>query len=131
MKFDLEQFKQGVNARTRDGRIATFIGMCKDCHDHNRVVTYIGGGCNVITFSTNGTYTKDEANENDLVSMVSPWENVPIDTKVKVRSSGSREWLNRHFAGLSSKGKPTAWANGTTSWTAEDSSTWDFMELAE
>lgn len=43
--------------------------------------------------------------------------------------------MNRHYAGLDSEGRPTAWADGCSSWTATSQggrrATWEHMELVE
>lgn len=132
MKFDLEQFKQGVKARTRDGRIATFVGICEYCHEYQQIVVYVEGCPFVLSFNTNGKYMQDEVHVNDLVSMVSPWESVPIDAKVRVKNHPETPWCNYHYAGLE-EGKPTTWQFRRTSWSAEGNDdlrvTWKFMEL--
>ena len=130
-EFNLEQFKKGVKARTRDGRTASYIGICEDCGHYNLLVAHIEGYCNVDTFNTNGTFMEYGTHKYDLVSMVSPWEGVPIGARVRVKAFKDSRWENRYFAGVNSQGEPTAWVDGATSWSAEDASTWDFMELVE
>ena len=131
MKFDLDSFKQGMKARTENGAIATFIGICEDCGTFSKVIAHVEGCYGVDTFSTNGTYSKHSGYGNNLISMISPWEDVPIDTKVRVKPFEKSEWVNRYFAGVNSQGKPTAWDGGATSWSAEDATPWNIMELVE
>lgn len=67
------------------------------------------------------------------------WNNVPVDTLVRVRDYKSDEWTLRYFKGLSST--PSAyqpgydyevWALGATSVTAEgDTEQWKYCELVE
>ena len=67
------------------------------------------------------------------------WDNVPVDTLVRVRDFKSDEWTLRYFKGLSST--PSAyppeyeyevWALGATSVTAEwDTEQWKYCELVE
>lgn len=67
------------------------------------------------------------------------WDNVPVDTLVRVRDYKSDEWTLRYFKGLSST--PSAyppgydyevWALGATSVTAEgDTEQWKYCELVE
>lgn len=67
------------------------------------------------------------------------WDNVPVDTLVRVRDYKSDEWTLRYLKGLSST--PSAyppgydyevWALGATSLTAEgDTEQWKYCELVE
>ena len=67
------------------------------------------------------------------------WDNVPVDTLVRVRDYKSDEWTLRYFKGLSRT--PSAyppgydyyvWALGATSVTAEgDTEQWKYCELVE
>lgn len=56
------------------------------------------------------------ANDLELVE-VSPYDHLKIDDKVMVRDGPTHIWLLRLFAGVVN-GKPTAWHESTTSWTA-------------
>ena len=67
----------------------------------------------------------------DLIE-VSPYEDIPIDAKVLVRSGGLGNWHRRYFAGVSDSGKPMAWVEGTTSWsTVLGSIPWYELKLPE
>lgn len=67
------------------------------------------------------------------------WDNVPVDTLVRVRDNEDDEWTLRYFKGLSRT--PSAyppgydyevWALGATSVTAEgDTERWRYCELVE
>ena len=67
------------------------------------------------------------------------WDNVPVDTLVRVRDYEDDEWLLRYFKGFSrtpSAYKPEreyeVWALGATSVTAEgDTEHWKYCELVE
>lgn len=63
------------------------------------------------------------------------WDNVPVDTLVRVRGYEYCEWNLRYFKGIDKsnpKEKYEAWSNGATSKTADDSSNhWKFCELVE
>ena len=67
------------------------------------------------------------------------WDNVPIDTLVRVRDYEEDEWLLRYFKCFSrspSAYKPgcdyEVWASGATSVTAEgDTESWKYCELVE
>ena len=131
MKFDLEKFKAGMKASTRDGRTVTFIAICETCDPYDQVLAHVEGRLSVDAFHKDGTFSRFMSYDTDLISMVSPWEDVPIDAKVRVKPFEKSEWVNRYFAGLTSEGKPTAWDGGATSWSAEDATPWNIMELVE
>ena len=63
-----------------------------------------------------------------------PYADFKIDDKVYVRDHWAGTLFARHFAGLDKYGKPTAWPDGTTSFTGgfEDSDpiAWNFCEKA-
>lgn len=71
--FDLENFKAGQKALTRNGRIATFIGVCNECRASNRLVAHIHGYDSVFTYFASGVYPDEDNRYSlyDLVSMVS------------------------------------------------------------
>ena len=63
------------------------------------------------------------------------WNNVPVDTLVRVRDVESEEWTLRYFKGIDEKATESrfmAWGNGTTSNTAYGNYTrWRHCELVE
>lgn len=64
------------------------------------------------------------------------WDNVPVDTLVRVRDSESEEWKLRYFSGFLKYDsfKYETWNDGKTSKTASgdyDSTCWKYCELAE
>lgn len=64
------------------------------------------------------------------------WDNVPVDTLVRVRDSESEEWKLRYFSGFFKYDsfKYETWNGGKTSKTASgdhDSTCWKYCELAE
>jgi hypothetical protein len=72
--FNLEAFKQGQKALTRDGRVATFIGVCEDCRADEQLIytlkelTYAF----IVTTTLTGMYGYgDDELDFDLVSMAS------------------------------------------------------------
>lgn len=63
------------------------------------------------------------------------WDNVPVDTLVRVRDNDNEEWVLQYFKGID-KNRETlkymAWSYGATSVTAQGNSThWQYCELAE
>lgn len=62
------------------------------------------------------------------------WDNVPVDTLVRVRDHESREWKLRYFKGIDDSRSDgfMAWECGATSVTAEgDYTNWKYCELVE
>ena len=65
------------------------------------------------------------------IEEISPYADWPIDAKIWVWDTGS-EKMKRHFAGVSNNGKPKAFLNGYSSWSAPlQTNEWDYAELAE
>ena len=70
--FNLEAFKAGQKALTRDGRVATFVGICKECHSRSRLCVHIQGCGHLYTYFESGIYPDEtQLSPRDLVSMVS------------------------------------------------------------
>ena len=63
------------------------------------------------------------------------WDNVPVDTLVRVRDFESEEWVLRYFKGIDGEfpgSKFMAWDGGSTSKTAYgDYTRWKYCELVE
>ena len=60
-----------------------------------------------------------------------PYANWPIDAKIWVWDTGFKK-TKRHFAGVADNGKPKAFLNGYSSWSAPlQTNEWDHAELAE
>lgn len=62
------------------------------------------------------------------------WDNVPVDTLVRVRDHESEEWRLQYFKGIddSSTERFMVWECGATSVTAEgDYTNWKYCELVE
>ena len=58
------------------------------------------------------------------------WNKVEVDTPILVRCSEDGEWLRRHFAKYKC-GAVYVWDNGSTSWTGDCVTAWNFAKLAE
>ena len=73
--------------------------------------------------------------EEEYVEPPVDWNNVPVDTLVRVRDYEFRDWNLRYFKGIDKSNqeeKYEAWSNGATSKTANDSSNhWKYCELVE
>ena len=63
------------------------------------------------------------------------WENVPVDTLVRVREREDQEWILRYFKGInedSLRHRYEAWESGATSKTAKGKYLcWNYCELVE
>ena len=63
------------------------------------------------------------------------WDNVPVDTLVRVRDREDQEWILRYFKGINEEAAESrfmAWGGGTTSKTAYGNYThWKYCELVE
>lgn len=60
------------------------------------------------------------------------WDNVPVDTLVRVRDREDEEWILRYFKGIndSSMHRFVTWNSGATSITAcDDTENWNYCEL--
>lgn len=69
--FDLEAFKAGQKALTRDGRVATFIGVCEECSKLYYLIIHIEGEKCTSVVQKSGTLFETATSAVDLVSMVS------------------------------------------------------------
>lgn len=63
------------------------------------------------------------------------WDNVPVDTLVRVRDNDNEEWVLQYFKGIDKNRenlKYMAWSYGATSATAQGNSVhWQYCELVE
>ena len=63
------------------------------------------------------------------------WNNVPVDTLVRVKDLKSQDWTLRYFKGLEEEGyvnRFQTWVDGATSKTAYgEYENWTYCELAE
>lgn len=66
--FDLEAFKAGQKALTRDGRVVTFVAICDTCEYRERMVVKIDGLSHVSAYPIDGICFNQKMH---LVSMVS------------------------------------------------------------
>ena len=55
----------------------------------------------------------------------SPYRDFKIDEPVMVRHKDENQWTKRHFAGVTSHGRPMTWTYGGTSWSKEHKSPYD------
>ena len=69
--FDLEKFKAGQKALTRNGRVATFVGVCEDCEDSYKLIVHLCSDYETISYFLDGYFYKYIEDMYDLVSMVS------------------------------------------------------------
>ena len=73
--FNLESFKAGQKALTRDGRVATFVGICEACEEFSRLLVLLEGEDQVMFYSLKGTFEQSigtyTESRYDLVSIKS------------------------------------------------------------
>ena len=68
--------------------------------------------------------------DSEYVAPPVDWSKVAVDTPILVRDSEIESWRKRYFARYYN-GIVYAWGGGTTSWSAERSTSWKFAKLAE
>lgn len=71
MTFDLEEFKAGVPAVTRNGIRVKFVGFCEECDRGYRLVAFIKGSNKTTSYFENGALYDYKKSEEDLVGMMS------------------------------------------------------------
>ena len=96
--FNLEDFKKGQKALTRDGRVVTFVGVCDECAKQNKLIVNMQGCASTDAYNLDGAfYTNKAQSSYDLVSMVYRHQHLidsydPEDTwQVHTKQSG--EWV--------------------------------------
>lgn len=112
--------------RTRDGRSARILCVDRNDSDFPVVALVSGskGGQAVIIYPSNGAYGEEhEESYYDLIE-VTQWD-FPIDTPVLVRDADDTQWNKRYFAGVSIDGKAKAFNRGATSWSGNETTTWN------
>jgi len=75
-------------------------------------------------------YLENTTSGYDLIEEYSIWNDVPIDTKILVRTNINNKWVPAYFAGYE-YGVIKAFADGGTSWSREDKRGWEYAKLAE
>ena len=61
---------------------------------------------------------------------ITNWSKVAVDTKILVRDNEINEWGRRHFAKYKDR-KVYAWNNGCTSFTTNNTNSWEYAKLYE
>ena len=79
------------------------------------VVTFANGDEKIRIYTKNGKNYHDEDSDFDLMSEISEWEEVPINTRVLVRDDKDGIWKRRYFAGFDDG--PCYFKSGLTSYT--------------
>ena len=89
--------------------------------------------CLDCAFNTHGKFCNDEIEKWANSEYVEPpvdWSKVAVDTPILVRDCEEEIWKKRYFAKYYN-GIVYAWYGGTTSWSAERSTSWEMAKLAE
>lgn len=111
----------------------------RDICDFRRkeVLAHFGKGCGGISCSWCSIMLNlwlDEEYEETPKPEVD-WDNVPVDTLVRVREREDEEWLLRYFKGINEnhlRRRYEAWESGATSKTANGKYLcWNYCELVE
>ena len=68
--FDLDKFKAGQKALTRDGRVATFIGICEQCKIDLKLIIVLKGHQWITSACLDGQFsTSSLEHPQDLIYM--------------------------------------------------------------
>lgn len=87
MPFNLEQFKSGTPAYTRDGRKATFVGICEDCRKDSQLVVNLSDSGTPDSYYLSGEVSNAFTSNSDLVSMQNSFEHIKSGDPVMVWSA--------------------------------------------
>jgi hypothetical protein len=106
--------------------------LCDDNQGEYPIVGIVDGS--PYSWTTDGRFSANQRGENplDLVE-IPPYADWPIDAPIWVRDGNELRWRARHFAGTSKDGRPMAWGNGCTSFSADgefNPITWKYAKLA-
>lgn len=111
-------------------------------------VYIVNGDCMLhsIGFVRNkGSYKEDLTHKDvdyaDIMKVVNPftkkvlydrsavdWSKVEVDTPILVKDAHYTWWGRRHFSHLGENGKIYAWANGGTSFTEKETTSWEYAK---
>lgn len=100
--------------RCRDGVPVTVLAVGLNAHGSVVAVRHNTNSDVVIMLSSDGRWADNYDNPMDLIEL-SPYDDFKIDDKVMV-SLDADVWFKRHFAGVDIDGTPTAFEDGSTSW---------------
>lgn len=122
-----EKFRNGIKSALETNSICSFIRDFVEPKPFNNMTAdefcdkYNCIGCSkMFAFWLDEEYIEPPKPEVD-------WNNVPVDTLVRVRNLESEEWILQYFKGVDEKSSDRrylTWVGGATSKTA---STWDYV----
>ena len=103
-------------------------GMCigVNCNDCPLYKLLRGNGCNHC--SALELLYPEETLKAVMQYHETDWTKVPVDTKILVKYSEQDEWEKRHFAKFEN-GEVYAYSDGSTSFTTDVVSPWNFAKL--
>lgn len=108
--------------RCRDGVPATVLAVGLNAHGSVVAVRHTtNSGDLALTFTSDGRWGNYD-HQCDLIE-IGPYDDFKVDDPVMTSSDG-KVWFKRYFAGVDKNGKPTAFDNGSTSWSAPISHLW-------
>lgn len=129
---------RGKKWRTTNGHFpAEISGFYKDKNGDSMIAVLFTdeeGDINEMFLFTDMLPPWLETGKPAFIEEVTPYADWPMDAKARFWGGCHIAELG-HFAGISDSGKPMAWEDGKTSWTAEGMAyakeEWDHAELAE
>lgn len=99
MRFNLEQFKNGRRAKTRDGETIRFIAYVPEANEDWRLVAFNETTKEVQSYAEDGRVYVGEENSSDLIAMdpkiVELW--AVYDPTGKFRSGFDSEYAARQY----------------------------------
>lgn len=114
--------------KTREGRPVKILCIDRNHRYYPVIALTIDKTGTILCCTEEGKFQLlgEEKSCNDLVE-VSPYEDFKIDDPVMVTDYKDL-WYPRYFAGVSKDGKPMAFIDGATSWSAGDDNTvfWNY-----
>lgn len=131
---NMEKYKNElIEVIKKDGRLCEFVKkhevfrmLGKDSKSYCKMTCVTCG--TVLQLWLDEEYTEPPKPEVD-------WDNVPVDTLVRVRDRENQEWLLRYFKGIDEnqlRRRYEAWESGATSKTANGKYLcWKYCELVE
>lgn len=130
-----EKFRNGIKSALETNSICSFIrDFVEPKPFNNMTADEFCDKYNCIGCSKMFAFWLDEEYEETPKPEVD-WDNVPVDTLVRVRDEENEEWILQYFKGVDEKSSDLrylTWVGGATSVTARGNYTrWAFCELVE
>lgn len=123
---ETQKIEMNKQYRTRDGRKVRVL--CVDCQTDQypvvALVLYRECEEESLSFTETGCYNAElQYSDLDLIEY-NPAQDLKVDDKIWVQSTGAVNWLPRHFSRYSD-GKIYCWSDGNTSHTTAIDKLWE------